>query len=110
MSRSLNQEHGSNSRILIKAYANYEPCSINILNGLRCRSPNQIRDKMQWIIQLNNLTVTFCSIVRLAEHLAIFCRGSTTLAPRCDMVGIHFAQIPNFFFIGIMSKSTMWTV
>ncbi|OGZ06407.1 MAG: hypothetical protein A2762_02810 [Candidatus Lloydbacteria bacterium RIFCSPHIGHO2_01_FULL_54_11] len=54
MSGTLNRKHGPNSRILIKAYVNCELCSSNILNGLRFQNLNQSKDKMPWIIRLNN--------------------------------------------------------
>jgi len=51
MSGSLNQKHGSSSRILIKAYVNCGLCSSNTLNGLKYRSRSQRRVRTRWIIQ-----------------------------------------------------------
>jgi hypothetical protein len=42
--------------------------------------------------------------------LAVIQSGSATFAPGSDMVGIHFAQLPEFTFVGIMSKGTQWAV
>src|SRR3989344_4561881 len=52
MSGSLNRKHGSNSRILIKAYVNYELYSSNTLNGLRYRSLNRTKERTRSTIQL----------------------------------------------------------
>ncbi|MFM2357493.1 MAG: hypothetical protein RJA61_230 [Candidatus Parcubacteria bacterium] len=53
MPGTLNQKYGSNSRILIKVYRNYELSTKFILNGLRCRSRGRIKVKMWLIIQSN---------------------------------------------------------
>lgn len=37
------------------------------------------------------------------QHLAVFDVTFSALAPRRDMVGVHFAKTPNFAFVGVMS-------
>lgn len=45
-----------------------------------------------------------------AKHLTVALVGSTVLAPSLNMVGIHFRQLPNLLFIGIMTYGAKRTV
>ena len=56
------------------------------------------------------LLVAFGAVVRFAEHLAVAYIGSTALAPRGYVVGIHFGYFPNTVFIVIITHSTQRTV
>lgn len=56
------------------------------------------------------LLVAFGSIVGFAEHLTVVYVGSTALAPRGYVVGIHFGYFPNTVFIVIVTHSTQRAV
>ena len=45
---------------------------------------------LQALSPLAILTITFRSIMRLAEHLTVFRGSLAALAPRRNVVGIHF--------------------
>ena len=56
------------------------------------------------------LLVAFGSVVGFAEHLAVAYIGSTALAPRGYVIGVHFGYFPNTVFIVIVTHSTQRAV
>ena len=51
-------------------------------------------------------SVAFRSVVRLAEHLAVFYRCSAAVAPCCHVVGIHVLLVPYLRVVGIVTDCT----
>lgn len=47
-----------------------------------------------------SLPVAFGAIVGGAKHLAVVGTGAATLAPRLNMVGVHFGEFPNLLGVG----------
>ena len=56
------------------------------------------------------LLVAFGSVVCFAEHLTVVYVGSTALAPRGYVIGIHFGYFPNAVFVVIATHSTQRAV
>ena len=56
------------------------------------------------------LLVAFGSVVCLAEHLTVVYVGSSALAPRGYVVGVHFGYFPYTGFVVIATHSTERTV
>src|SRR3989344_8413028 len=56
------------------------------------------------------LPISFCPVVCFAQHLAVFDRSRSALAPSRYMVGVHFAQTPNFTLVGVMTNGAMRAV
>ena len=45
------------------------------------------------------LSVAFGAVVRFAKHLTVADVGCSATAPRSNVVGIHFFELPNFVFV-----------
>lgn len=58
----------------------------------------------------NCLPISFCSVVRLTEHLTVSYICSASLAPCSHMISIHISKPPYLVFVGFMPHSTVRTV
>lgn len=47
-----------------------------------------------------SLPIAFGAIVGGAKHLAVVGTGAATIAPRRNMVGVHFGEFPNLLGVG----------
>ena len=60
--------------------------------------------------QKQALSIALSPIVCLAKHLAVALVGSSALAPRLYMVGIHILYSPNARAVGIVTNGAQRTV
>lgn len=70
-----------------------------LIYGLFCRR-----------LLVHNLLISFCSVMRFAQHFTILNVGRSAFAPSCNVVCVHFGKFPNFGFVGIMTDCTMGTI
>ena len=59
---------------------------------------------------VGDLAIALRAVVRLAQHLAVFGRGSPARAPGGDVVGIHVVEFPKFGFAGVVTEGTQRAV
>ena len=56
------------------------------------------------------LFIALCPIVRFTQHLTVGYIGCAALTPRCDMVGVHFIELPYSRFVRVRAERAQRTV